>query len=440
MSRFSTVILILLVVAACDTERNFPLPEENYFVKFYGEEGEQEGIDFVLNPDGTIVLVGNSWRREDRSDQQIYIVKVDANGLVLWSKKIGLPNKRDFAKDVELHPDGRIVIAGETEMGIENRDVYLKTLSQDGNELDSVRISLETTIPPLGILTDEEIVSVSIISNGFIVAGASTLLTGGAIGTMDTRDAMHLRFDNSLNWISGGGTWKDTNGGVDSEDIATKVIEIIPNNLYYVFGSTNSPTFQGDIVNNYDFDFWIFQMGSAGVPNGVTLTFGDKIEDEKLSSLEVSPIELGQGYLLSGTSTRASGFSQSYVVKVTRSNSLSTTGKLVDVKPTDIGNDASGKVRIIGRLQNSYLLISNDYTLPNSGSNISLQQLSNEFSKGSNSPLIFNGGGDDFAGSVTELPDGRILIMGTMTVGQGNTQGQRKMVLMKLNPEGKLSE
>jgi hypothetical protein len=55
-------------------------------------------------------------------------------------------------------------------------------------------------------------------------------------------------------------------------------------------------------------------------------------------------------------------------------------------------------------------------------------------------PLIFGGEGDDFAGSVSELPDGKILLMGTMTLGGNNVEGQKKMVLIKLNPEGKLTE
>lgn len=434
------IFLILLVAVACDTESSFPIPEENYFVKFYGEEGEQEGVDFVLNSDGSVVMVGNSWTREDKSDQQIYIVKVDANGNLIWQKKIGLPDKRDFVKDVELHTDGRIVIVGETEIETNNRDVYLTTFTQDGTGMDSARVALATFVAPIGILTDEEVTSVSIISNGFIVSGASTLLTGGTLGTMDTRDAMHLRFDNSLNWISGGGTWKDTNGGVDSEDIAVKVIEIIPNSLFYVFGSTNSPALQADTDNNYDFDYMLFSIGLTGDPNSVYLTLGDKSDNEKLTSVEICPAELGPGYLLSGYSIRSSGFSQSYTVKINKSNSILATRKLIESKPTDIGSNLEGRVNLIGRIEGSYLLISDDSNIPNKGTNISLQSLDNEFSKGINAPIILGGEGDDFTGSVAELPDGRILLVGTMTVGQSSTKGQKKMVLIKLNPNGKLAE
>jgi hypothetical protein len=49
----------------------------------------------------------------------------------------------------------------------------------------------------------------------------------------------------------------------------------------------------------------------------------------------------------------------------------------------------------------------------------------------------FGGVGDDFVGAVTELPNGRILIIGTMTLG--GVEGQTKIALLKLNPEGRLA-
>ena len=51
---------------------------------------------------------------------------------------------------------------------------------------------------------------------------------------------------------------------------------------------------------------------------------------------------------------------------------------------------------------------------------------------------VFGGVGDDFVGAVSELSDGKILLLGTMTLG-GVVDGQKKIVLIKLNAQGKLA-
>lgn len=438
--RIVGILLIMLISFSCDTENSFPIPQENYFVKFYGEEGDQEGVDFIVNTDGSVVMVGNTVR--PGVEQQIYVVKVDANGQVLWQRRIGLPDKKDIAKDIELHPDGRIVIAGETAMGTGNRDVYIRTLSQDGSLLDSARVPASSIV----LDTDEEVNSVSIITNGFIVAGGTTLLESGAPSPNDLRDALHLRFDNSLGLIDESlGTWSNVTGTSNSDDYAVKVIEVDPNILYYVFGSSNED--KGD--NTADYDFWLFGLGSTGGPypgpgpapfDGEPLFYGDSSEDDFLMSVEISPDQSGPGYLLNGISKRATGFTQSSIVKITKAISLGRISKTAETKPTAIGDNVSSMVRTVGQIDETFLTISNDYNLPNSGSSISLLKLNRELSNVWPVPLIFGGEGDDFSGSVSELPNGRILISGTMTIGGGNDKGQKKMVLIKLNSEGKLTE
>lgn len=51
---------------------------------------------------------------------------------------------------------------------------------------------------------------------------------------------------------------------------------------------------------------------------------------------------------------------------------------------------------------------------------------------------FFGGAGSDLAGGVAEAPDGRILILGTMVLGEST--GQTKAVLIKLSPQGKFGE
>ncbi len=414
------------------------MPEENYFVKYYGEEGEQTGVDFVVNPDGTIVMVGNTERPGVLS--QIYVVKVDANGHELWNRKFGLPDKKDWVKDVELHPDGRIVIVGETEMEVGNKDVYIRTISQDGVPLDSARHGLKKG----SIETDEEVNSVSIInggagfSAGFIVTGSTTnVVTADA---RDLHDALFLRFDGGLVRIKESGPdpisiWGPPSYGYNSDDIAYKSVEVDASTIY-VFGYSNRIT--GSY--NGDYNFWYFALSGNATPKLNENYIGKASENEQLTSVEIANSNLGIRYILSGTAA-SSGTVQSYVVGLSSQLSFDTPDIRLENNSTVLAANPNDllKVKVIGSINGSFLSISSDSRIGNQGFNIALTRLNGNAIRQSE-PLIFGGEGDDFAGSVAELPNGRILLMGTMTIGQSSTAGQKKMVLLKLNSEGKLAE
>ncbi len=427
------VLLPLLFLLACETASDFTLPEESYFVKYYGKDGNQYGIDFIVNTDGSIVMMGNTLSSKVGDFQQIYLVKVDPNGVIQWERSIGLTDKNEYARDLEVHPDGRLIIVGETEMTPGNRDVYIKTFSQQGQPLDSNRVALTNSS---GFDTNEEVSSVSIISNGFIVAGATTKLESPVPGSNDFRDAMHLRFDNSLNWISElTGTWSDVNGSLNGDDFATKVIEVVPNAVYYVFGYSNND-FIGDNVNDYQ--VWVFQIDLVGVPSSSDLTFGDVQKDETLSAVSTT----GVGFVLAGKSVQGTS-AQSYLIKLTSANDLTSVTTLVEqevnqlgTRPIELSADEGNQIRTGEQANGNFLMVSDDYT--STTPRIALTFLSREFSDNNQPPLIFDGDGEDFAGNVAELPNGRILLFGTMTLG--GLGGQQKMVLMKLNPDGKLVE
>jgi hypothetical protein len=53
-------ISALIAVCSCDTEGNVDPVYQNNFIKYYGEDGNQEGVDLLVNTDGTLILLGNS--------------------------------------------------------------------------------------------------------------------------------------------------------------------------------------------------------------------------------------------------------------------------------------------------------------------------------------------------------------------------------------------
>lgn len=425
-------IFIIGLILSCDTERNIPLLPQDTFLKFYGVEGEQTGVDFVLTADNALVMVGNSTM--PGQTQMIYVVKVDLLGNVIWENMIGLADKNNTVKDIELHPDGRLIIAGETEMVVGNRDVFVSILDGSGVELDSTRYGF------IGG-SDEEVTSVTIMQPGlntnvesFIVSG-STNFNQTAIRPRDTKDGMHIRFIDSPSLPRTPNAWTEITGKNDSEDVITKIIQIDSENLY-CFGYTNA------VANSSgDFKYWIFSLSDNGGPSGDALDlfdeFGQLNEDEILKAVIDVDISnpFDRGFLLVGNSFDNNGGSRSYVVKLKRDLTYDIGNESY---PTPLGIVSNSKLRgngIYNAFTNDYLILATQNSNPNLAEDISLFKLNreNQLEWG---PQVFGGESFDEAGAVLQLPDGKIMVLGTMTVGGLN--GQKKMALMKLNSEGKL--
>ena len=74
-------------------------------------------------------------------------------------------------------------------------------------------------------------------------------------------------------------------------------------------------------------------------------------------------------------------------------------------------------------------------------SDVFLMKVSGNGNQAWTSPVIYGGQGDDFAGAVRELPDGKIAIVGTMTIGQASASNvETKMVLIKVNQDGQFAD
>src|SRR6267378_574217 len=103
-STFFLLPFALLLLCRCDTSRNVESPVNNYFLKYIGNAGDQTGVDFEVNPDGTFILFGTTKKRATDTTQ-LYVVKVDAQGNFLWQRTMPGPLDEE-ARDIELTSDG----------------------------------------------------------------------------------------------------------------------------------------------------------------------------------------------------------------------------------------------------------------------------------------------------------------------------------------------
>jgi Domain of unknown function (DUF5122) beta-propeller len=442
MRRVFLPLIVLIVALSCDTPDSLKQNEADYFLKFYGLDGNQSGVDFVVNTDGTAILLGNSRVAAD-SSLQVFVVKTDTKGKVIWQKTFGDKNLNEEAKDIELLSNGNLIVAGNAER-VKNgdRDVYLLLLSQDGSLIKESRQGLKIG----AIELDEDVNSVTEITPGisnpagFIVAGSTT---GSKFNTTpsDTRDAMHMRFASDLTRITG--TWSDIptfgGGGFLGEDIAVKVVQFGPND-YYVFGYTNVRS-EGTSTTT-DFDFWIYGRTDFGGFFGSPKFIGSSNVDEKLTSVSSSPIAsgAGAGYILAGSlKSTLPGTTTSDVYMVRLNKPISLTPDLAGLsfppKNLNIKN-----VGLPSEMKAYNFTTSDGYFVTTNkadGTTSSISLLKLDGSLGVTYDQPFNGAGDDLSGPVIELADGKILTIGTMTLG--GTDGQKKMVLIKLNANGFLA-
>jgi hypothetical protein len=420
------VALLLFLSWSCDTPDNVSLP--NYFIKYFGVDGEQTGVDIVVNADGTILLLGTTnSARNGLSNKDLFLVKSDAKGNLIWKNSFGSKSSED-AKDIEVTTDGRIVLLGTSEKN-GDKDVMVIITDQSGVKLDSVVYGYPGS--------DEVPNSISQTSDGFIVTGSTTNVGQKANPvTNDAQDAFNFRFYNDL--TSYPNTWNETMGP-GTIDVGVKVIQV--GTGFYFFGYSNKQTAD---PSKLGLNFWVFPLNNFG--NG-SFIVGEEIlvggiADERLSSVTLSPPESGEGFLLTGTATNSSGSAVSnniYIVKLRKSlNFAGTSAQALQRDPISLGNDlgiiSDFSTKSNASILSGFLIVSNDKSLGNE--NIYLTKVDNNCNNEWDSPQGFNFGGSykDTIGGVAELPDGSILMVGTFSVGDDQ---QQKMALIKVNKDGK---
>lgn len=425
----------LMVLLSCETQSSFKAPDENYFLKYFGNQGSQFGVDFVVNPDGTFVLIGNS-KATESSTQQLYVAKSDAKGLIMWERTFG-GNKNMEAKDIELQPDGNLLILANMEKAVGDKDVFLLRLSQAGDSVASVFQGLKKFD---GQEADENAASISLTSKGIIVSGSTTLIAPPPLLPIatDKTDAMHLLFRDDLSWVDDqSGEWKSRatfdKFGKLGEEKAIKVFEYDPNTFYVMAYTDVNPTLSTPTVEN--FNFWVYQLNGLGDFAGGEL-FIDEIGDQILSDCSVAPLESGGGFFLTGTSQNATS-GDIYFVQLTQRLNFSNTSSIISKKSLNIPDFGKSSLQTTHNSASSSLAFYATSEKLN-GTNTDIYLTKRNIQGGLIFERVFGGIGNDFSGSVVELPGGSIVMIGTMTLG-GSPTDQKKIVLMKLNSEGRLA-
>src|SRR5579872_5163488 len=106
MRRWLYLFIFLAFLSACDTASNVKPPNKSYFIKYFGEDGNQTARDLITSSDGTFFILGNSIAA-DGLTQKVYLAKANALGELIKQITYGVDMD---ARDFQLTSDGRIAV------------------------------------------------------------------------------------------------------------------------------------------------------------------------------------------------------------------------------------------------------------------------------------------------------------------------------------------
>ena len=435
---FIGILAMAIVFSACDTSLNVKSPEASYFLKYFGQEGSQTGIDMVENSDGTMVLFGTA--RTGDNDPQFFLVKSDKLGNFVWQQTFGKGICQ--AVDVELTSSGDIVIVGNIiPPGRTDHDVFVQKYDQNGDSIGSSQTYRYTKVT--GGEADDIAHSISETNDGFIVAGGSdNIATSSPIAT---NYAFFMRLDQNLGQYSQG-TWPIVPAnGQGQKNVAVKIVQLAAGG-FYVFGYTNYDYING--TGSADFNFWYFKLENDGSPDSVSY-LGTSGSDERLFSVAADVSPAGTGFFLGGLQNSLAG-NRLFITRLKQPPLAFIASDALLIPPTSFPQDLGSFSAILNppypsdewisvcAASDGFLALTNETTAVNN--NLWLVK----FTGLGNlvwGPVIYGGPGDDFAGSVKVLSDGKIAIIGTMTVGQpSGVNSETKMVLIKVNKDGQFQQ
>ena len=218
---------------------------DTLWAKAYGGTSVERFESVALTPDSGFIAIGLTFGGNGGTD--VFVVRTDADGNLLWSRFIG-GNQADDAWKVEVTPDGNYAIFGHSqEFGVTTRDMWLVKMDDNGNSLWS------KTYSTLGTNMGEDFTVTS--DGGFIAVGRSD------IGPHSTNIAL-LRLD-----ANGDTLWtKGFSGSVN--DWSANVLETQDGGFIFTghgssFGAGSYDTYVVRTDANGD-TLWTRTIGSDG--------------------------------------------------------------------------------------------------------------------------------------------------------------------------------
>ena len=203
-------------------------------IQTFGTIHEERAYDAILTSYYDYLIVGSTGINEDSTESDIYIVRMDTSGAVLWSSVIAVKGL-DQATAVVEAPDGSFLITGYTNAFSPNYDILICHISSTGD-----LISFDTDI---GSDWDIGHDIVPTPDGGFLIVGETFSVNQGK------SQARTIKIDNAFT-PSVFNTW----GGEGDDGFLGATV--LSNGVVAAVGYTELP--------NGNIDFWLNGLGIDG--------------------------------------------------------------------------------------------------------------------------------------------------------------------------------
>lgn len=152
---------------------------DTLWAKLYGGSLIDECYDVLQTNDGGYIMVGKSFSFSINGDYDVYVVKVNSQGNVEWSKTYGgsTTNHNEIGYSIGKTDDGGYIITGESlyGFGVGLRNIYLIKLDSLGNSgcnQATVNTTVSNYLPKVASVNSQE------SSGGTIAFPISQIHTG----------------------------------------------------------------------------------------------------------------------------------------------------------------------------------------------------------------------------------------------------------------------
>lgn len=411
------IVAVVLMLAGCDTSSRVDPIFQNYFIKYYGADGNQQGKDLYVNDDGSMILLGNSSSLTEVS--MPFIVKTDSLGNVLWQRQLGGHN--EVAEDVEFIPGGvhqgkLVVISNIGDAG--TYSIRVTIVDQNGKGIDS--LVLNNT----GWQFAKSVTPSS--NNEFLISGYQqpnpAFNQDPIVVVGDQADLMLLRVSQSLAIV------RETHQGGEREGWTLKTFEVMLQDTvkYASFGYSDRP--YESLIFEPRFELIVFDV--KGNPSGIYKSSGNRGDAMRAAQVIKVPAVQGGGFLMVGTAVNSGG-SDIFFTKY--SDTFSELNPAPAMK-LPLGKKLEGIAAAAAVADEGYFLVANEVQNNNStNNNIFLTHIRRD-----GSPIwstsFGSEEGNDQAGAVAALRGGRIAVLGTIDL-----ETQRKMALIIVTKSGGFS-
>lgn len=396
----------------CDSADNVDPVFKNYFIRYYGGDGNHFAQDVLLTPEGRLIIIGNV--SFSVSASRMYLIVTDTEGNVLSEKKLGV--NQESARDIEPITNGPdagnyVILSNVRKNADDSLAIRLTVINNQGDSLKSYYYN---------ILKSQEGFSVTPLTTGGYFIGGRTTDTDpdpssgnvdlSLVGLVDKEDELVLSINPnySVEYVRriGGST----------EGACVKILQG-PSSYFYAGYSDRLDGTEAGIASNYEhnFNFRVFTTNPASVPNAIS---GVNNQPEILKSIAQST---GGVFLAIGT--RRTTPTRPYAALLTN------TFSVIDAGILPVSSDGYEAVHVAPSGGSRFLVALNRIGAGNK-SDMWVGRLTTEFSVDFQT-VIGGANTDDQVSRVMELPGGDVLVLGTMDI-----TNQKKIALIRLRSNG----